>query len=128
MLQGRSGDQPSSRPALTLPIPRVNSSPQTHMGGFLGSPWNFIFLDEFAVAGGARLSLSSLYGDTRKGHTHPPACPMPSDSPFMYQEGGETEAQPRSNFLTAHTCVRQALPSKSAFIIALTRLVSLPSF
>ena len=30
------------------------------MGGFSGSPWNFIFLEEFAAAGGARLSLSSL--------------------------------------------------------------------
>lgn len=41
------------------------------MGGFLGSPWNFIFLDEFAAAGGARISLSSLCGETWKGYTHP---------------------------------------------------------
>lgn len=40
------------------------------MGGFLGSPWNFIFLDEFAAAGGALISLSSLCADTQKGYRH----------------------------------------------------------
>lgn len=68
MSQGGSGHQPSSPSTLTLPTPRMDSSLQTHMGGFLGSPWNFIFLEEFAAAGGARLSLSSLYEDIQKGH------------------------------------------------------------
>lgn len=30
------------------------------MGGFFGSPWNFIFLAELVEHGGARISLSSL--------------------------------------------------------------------
>jgi hypothetical protein len=42
------------------------------MGGFLGSPWNFIFLEEFVAAGGARISLSSLCEETWEGHTHLP--------------------------------------------------------
>lgn len=78
------------------------------MGGFLGSPWNFIFLEEFAAAGGARLSLSSLYEDTQKGHLSsllPQYLQSLADSPFKCQEGGETKAQLGSNFLTTHAFV-----------------------
>ena len=69
MVQAGLGPWPSSPSAVTFPSARVGSGHGTHMGGFLGSPWNFIFLDEFAAAGGARISLSSLCGDTPKGHT-----------------------------------------------------------
>lgn len=62
---------PTSPPAWTLSTARVGSSPQTHIGGFLGSPWNFIFLDEFVAAGGARISLSSLCREAGQGHPHP---------------------------------------------------------
>lgn len=42
------------------------------MGGFLGSPWNFIFLEEFVAAGGARISLNSLCRDMERSHSHTP--------------------------------------------------------
>lgn len=46
------------------------------MGGFLGSPWNFIFLEEFGAAGGARISLNSLCGDMERSHSPPHAPPI----------------------------------------------------
>lgn len=75
----------------------------------MGSPWNFIFLDEFAAAGGARISLSSLCGKTQKltlisppkqSYLLPRAISALAGSPFMCQKGGETAAQPGDNFLT----------------------------
>lgn len=97
-MPGGLGHGRSHLPALTLPPARVGSGPLTHMGGFFGSPWNFIFLDEFAAAGGARISLSSLCEDTHKGHarsTPPPgsistSCPTPSVPQKWRQSWGAT--------------------------------------
>lgn len=70
MVPGRGGQDPIQAAPMPFP-PDPQGGLQTHMGGFLGSPWNFIFLEEFAAAGGARISLSSLCGESWKGHTYP---------------------------------------------------------
>lgn len=106
-MQGGLGRQDGHLRAVTLPSASVGCGPLTHMGGFFGSPWNFIFLEEFAAAGGARISLSSLCGDTGKGHAHPTPHPKYFYLPPHAISAWETEARLGSDVLTAHTWVRR---------------------
>lgn len=112
-MPGGLGRRHSHLPAVTLPPARVGSGPLTHMGGFFGSPWNFIFLDEFAAAGGARISLSSLCEDTRKGHArstpHPEVFLRPAPCHQCLRNGGRAgEQRPDSSHLGQAPLLRSA--------------------
>lgn len=93
------------------------------MGGFLGSPWNFIFLEEFGAAGGARISLNSLCGDMERSHS-PPTRPTHCHHAFAGFFYELRRGQTAWNGLAIPTCQRltQEDPELVASLESIIRL------